>query len=147
MSTPTVRIDQTLRVDAFGCYTKPRPRMYRESELHQNILQKLQAPGLRRFGVAALMSLAVRQLRPAICRYCGAARVGRRFSLIWDPPFGPLRFDFAYPMYAVLIAARDLRRGRCPDSEVRKGWRHVLMRTSESKGHHQLYDAQCGFRI
>src|SRR5215831_20328076 len=27
----------------------------------------------------------------------------------------------------------------CPDSEVRKSLRHTLMRTSESKGHEQLY--------
>ena len=30
---------------------------------------------------------------------------------------------------------------QCPDSEVRKRLRHPLMRTSESKGHWQLYDS------
>ena len=105
-------------------------------------------------------SLLLRQLRPAICRYCGAARVGRR-----QPDLGlavrsvALRFRLSDPetalrprsvvpvrrRYAVLIAPRDLRRGRCPNSEVRKGWRHVLMRTSESKGHQQIYDASAVF--
>src|SRR6266852_3709711 len=31
--------------------------------------------------------------------------------------------------------------GHCPDSEVRKPWLHTLIRTSESKGHWQLYDS------
>src|SRR5438445_3824908 len=34
---------------------------------------------------------------------------------------------------------------QCPDSEVRKHWRHTLMRTSESKGHWQLYDFSAPF--
>src|SRR5215831_3188277 len=33
----------------------------------------------------------------------------------------------------------------CPDSEVRKPWRHTLMRTSESKGHEQLYGSGAPF--
>src|SRR2546425_12599193 len=35
--------------------------------------------------------------------------------------------------------------GWCPDSEVRKHWRHTLMRTSESKGHYQVYDSSAPF--
>src|SRR5947208_1247354 len=31
--------------------------------------------------------------------------------------------------------------GWCPDSEVRKPLRHPLMRTSESKGHQQIYES------
>jgi hypothetical protein len=30
---------------------------------------------------------------------------------------------------------------QCPDSEVRHSLRHIPMRTSESKGHWQLYDS------
>src|SRR6266508_4524165 len=36
-------------------------------------------------------------------------------------------------------------RHSCPDSEVRTHWRHTLMRTSESKGHEQLYDSSAPF--
>ena len=39
----------------------------------------------------------LRQLRHAICRHA-APRVSVGASLIWDSPFGPLRFDFAYPI-------------------------------------------------
>jgi hypothetical protein len=33
----------------------------------------------------------------------------------------------------------------CPDSEVRMTLRHPLMRTSESKGHEQIFDSSVVF--
>src|SRR5262249_28265402 len=35
----------------------------------------------------------------------------------------------------------EMRIGWCPDSEVRQALQHPLMRTSESKGHQQIYDS------
>ena len=40
----------------------------------------------------------VRQLRHAIRRLARSPRMSVGASIIWDSPFGPLRFDFAYPI-------------------------------------------------
>ena len=43
------------------------------------------------------------------------------------------------------VAATSRKVASVPDSEVRKPSRHPLMRTSESKGHWQIYDFSAGF--
>src|SRR6266511_3211419 len=46
----------------------------------------------------------------------------------------------------VVLRPRCRQRHWCPDSEVRKhAAAHILMRTSESKGHQQLYDSSAPF--
>ena len=58
--------------------------------------EKSTAP-YRRDRLCGRNNLHMRELCPAVRRHA-AVRASVGASLIWDSPFGPLRFDFAYPL-------------------------------------------------